>query len=149
MSLAVTLVIVPCLLAYVFTRELFEYQTENFNKNWSYIFKDIKTDSKYSSSYFILYISRRIAFVSLVFYSVDVPTYQRLVMYNMNLFMFLYIGTNPLKSRIHNKIEQMNEMVVCLVSLHMNFFTDWVSDPEVQEMYGWSMIAIILIQMTF
>jgi len=74
-SIAVTLVIIPALLVYVFTRELFEYQTEKFNKNWSYIFKDIKTDSKFSSSYFVLYIARRIIFVLLVFYSVNVPTY--------------------------------------------------------------------------
>ena len=67
----------------------------------------------------------------------------------MNLLMFIYIGASPLKSRIHNKIEMMNEMVVCVVSLHMNFFTDWVPDPELQEMFGWSYIAIILLQMTF
>jgi hypothetical protein len=42
-----------------------------------------------------------------------------------------------------NTLELFNELCVYLSTLHLVFFTDWVPTPELQAMYGWSMLLII------
>ena len=44
-----------------------------------------------------------------------------------------------------NKIELFNEFCICYASLHLNYFTDWVPDTELQYDYGWSLLIIVMI----
>jgi|LauGreDrversion4_2_1035121.scaffolds.fasta_scaffold42063_4 hypothetical protein len=41
-----------------------------------------------------------------------------------------------------NKMEVFNEFCILLASTHLFWFTDFVPDPEVQYIYGWSIIAV-------
>jgi hypothetical protein len=41
----------------------------------------------------------------------------------------------------------INEFLVSLTTVHILFFTDWVPDKQLQYTFGFSMIAVISIQM--
>jgi hypothetical protein len=53
---------------------------------------------------------------------------------------------NPLKTRRDNRIELMNECWIAAATYNIMLFTDWVPDPEVRYIYGWSFIVIMCCQ---
>jgi len=63
--------------------------------------------------------------------------------------IIIYQGYNsPLKGKLRNRIELFNEASIHAASLHLVFFTEWTSDPELQFQFGWSMLAVIVFCMT-
>ena len=111
-------------------------------RKWGFLFEEIRYKDNFFKIYYLIYVFRRLSFVCLAFY-VATPTYQRIVVQLTNLLNFWYVGKSPLERRSLNRLEMINESVVCLVCLHLNFFTEWIDDPNVQSMYGWSLILIV------
>jgi len=67
-----------------------------------------------------------------------------------NLVMLIYVGyNNSLLGKFANRLEQFNEIMVCFITFHMYFFTDWVldknghPDKDVQYNYGIMMNCFI------
>ena len=54
----------------------------------------------------------------------------------------------PFEDPTVNRIELFNEFFVCLMSLHINFYTDWVPTQKLRFQYGWSMIALASVMVT-
>ena len=148
MSFYTSFFLIPTIIVYVLTRNRETYLSSEFMQKWGFLFDEIKYQDRFFSIYYLIYAFRRLSFVCLSFY-VLTPTYQRVIVQITNLLNFWYIGQSPLNRRTLNRLEMLNELVVCLVCLHSNFFTDWVDDPHVQSMYGWSMIIIVSLHMAF
>ena len=147
--LVVCLVLIPMLLIHILRMPLSVYQKEAFKNRWEVIHEDIRTDSKFASSYFIIFVARRVIFITISFFLVESPGMQRLVIFYMNLTVLLYTGSKPLVGRLLNRYEIANEIVVCLISWHLCFFSDWIDDEEAKVNYGWSLVVIIVVHMIF
>ena len=64
--------------------------------------------------------------------------------------MIIYQGrTSPLLSRFDNNLELMNEWFVCMSTLHLCFYTDFIPDPELQYSLGWSLNGFTLVMITY
>ena len=64
--------------------------------------------------------------------------------------MIIYQGrTSPLLSRFDNNLELMNEWFVCMSTLHLCFYTDYIPDPELQYSLGWSLNGFTLVMITY
>ena len=62
----------------------------------------------------------------------------------------IYIGHARAQERIElNYIELVNEFFVQEASVHLIFFTDFITDASVQYQYGWYMIAGITFVFVF
>ena len=62
--------------------------------------------------------------------------------------MMMYIGGSySLESLVLNRLELFNEICICVISLHLLFFTDWLS-VEMQAKCGWSMIICTAVLIT-
>jgi len=68
-----------------------------------------------------------------------------------NLAMLIYVGyNNSLLGKFSNRLEMFNELMVCFITFHMYFFTDWVlgkngqPDKDVQYNYGIMMNCFIV-----
>ena len=66
--LALTIVFVPLVMLYVYTRELPRYFNKYFNMRWGVLLEDLKVRDRMSSMYYLVYVIRRILFVYIVFY---------------------------------------------------------------------------------
>ena len=63
----------------------------------------------------------------------------------LNLGVVAYQGNyKPLISKTSNWLEASNEVHIEAATLNMLMFTEWVDDPEVRYLYGWSFIIIML-----
>ena len=63
----------------------------------------------------------------------------------LNLVVVAYQGFyKPLISKATNWLEASNEVHIEAATLNMMMFTEWVDDPEVRYLYGWSFIIIML-----
>jgi hypothetical protein len=48
----------------------------------------------------------------------------------LNLAILIYTGQNhPLEGQSRNNLEFFNELMVCYITFHMFYFTDWVGKP--------------------
>lgn len=54
----------------------------------------------------------------------------------------IYIGLErPFQSQTRNKVEMLEEMAIIVLSYHCFCFTDWISDLEVRNNLGYSIIV--------
>jgi len=95
-SLFISVLLIPAVLLYIFTKDISDYKTDNFRNKWGVVFEDIKTSDKFLASYFIIYCARRMIFCLFVFFVSHLPNMQLLMIQYMNLFVYLYVGNSPL-----------------------------------------------------
>ena len=94
--------------------------------------------------FYPIYCARRMIFCFAAFGMYQIPAQQvQLVMY-MNLAIFMYkLNYKPLEWRMQNYVDFFNEATICICTMHMLFFTEWVADLDVRYGYGWSLIVIM------
>ena len=93
-------------------------------------------------TYYFVYGIRRSLFISFSYFLTDYPILQIICLNLMNLLILIYITeVQPFFGRFRNRIELMNDFGQILLSFHIMYFTDWVSSPDTQVMYGWVMIT--------
>jgi hypothetical protein len=62
----------------------------------------------------------------------------------MNLAVTAYQGYfKPIPFKRYNWLEACNEVHIAAATLNVMMFTEWVPDPEVRYLYGWTFIAIM------
>jgi hypothetical protein len=87
---------------------------------------------------------RRIFFVILVFI-LPKASCQLLALQMMNLMISIYnLQYKPFELRVKNRLEIFNEVCIFYSVLHMNFFTDWIADAQMQYSLGWSLITLVV-----
>jgi uracil DNA glycosylase len=60
--------------------------------------------------------------------------------------MIIYlVYVRPFKQPSQNYIEIFNEINIMVAALHLFLFTDFVDSPETQYLIGWSLIAVMLL----
>ena len=54
----------------------------------------------------------------------------------------------PFESKLQNYQETINEIWVLLASYHLLVYTEWVSHLETRFTMGWSLLAIVCLNVT-
>ena len=55
----------------------------------------------------------------------------------LNLAILIYTGKNyPLEGTNRNRLEFFNEIMVCYITMHMLYFTDWIGEPPKAKVGG-------------
>ena len=57
------------------------------------------------------------------------------------------ILVKPLEDPKANRMMIINESFILMASYHLFFFTDYLTDPDLQYNIGWSLIAVTLLNM--
>lgn len=75
-----------------------------------------------------------------------VPGIQLVALNLLNLTSLIYLGQQqPFDNRFKNRIEMFNEFTVCICSMLMMCFTNFIPEIETQSFMGWQMIGVIVI----
>jgi len=65
-----------------------------------------------------------------------------------SILVMIYLAkVKPFNLPVMNTMEVFNEFSILLASLHLFQFTDFVPDPEVQYLFGWSIIVISILNL--
>ncbi len=64
-----------------------------------------------------------------------------MVLHSMLVLMYV-TAVRPFEQPLMNRMEIFNEFCILLAATHLFWFTDFVADPEIQYQYGWSLIAV-------
>ena len=95
------------------------------------MFDGVKLESKWTASFYLIFIIRRLIFVIMCFGLDNYSGLTLVLLCLMNLAMLIYVGiVEPLIERRFNRLEIFNELFVCFITFHMCFFTDWVLDEK-------------------
>eukprot|EP00347_Sterkiella_histriomuscorum_P018674 403344610 len=76
----------------------------------------------------------------------DYPYFQISLLLYQSLLLYIYVGiVKPFETVKFNRIEQFNEVCILAVSYHLLIFTDYVDDTDIQDDFGYSIIAITMV----
>ena len=56
---------------------------------------------------------------------------------------------HPFQNRLMGLTEIVNEICIVMAGYHMFWFTNYVSDLESELIFGWSLISLILFNVSF
>ena len=147
----VTLIVVPIGFGYALSQHINIYQKLKFRHRWGSLFENVKLRNKVTAAFWLIFVIRRIVFVSIIFGLEEYPCQSLQLVCYSNLIILIYTGYNyPLIGRPSNRLEMFNELTVCTVSFHMFLFTDWVldskgsPDEEAQYQFGILLNAYVL-----
>ena len=142
----IALFLLPLLWVYAMRRSVRRLNTRQFQSRFGSLFEDIKTKSKWTMVYYLLFILRRITYCCIAFGLYDFPCLQVQCLMWMNLFFLIYQGSiKPFIQRTKNHIEMINETAITIVTAHDLFFTELMATRSGRQLMGWSMIAVMLI----
>ena len=105
---------------------------------------NLQVNSKYQVGYNILYLTRRILYVFILFNSfcVKYQIIQVLMLTYLNLFCFAYVVQHrPFLTKQRNQTEILNELSVSITTESMLFYTGLL-DPDTQNRIGWASVAL-------
>ena len=101
-------------------------------------------EGKKNLVYFLLFVIRRLIFITTAFTLINHGGIQIMVLNYINLFVITYFGqVYPLKVRLKNHIEFSNEVFVQFATFHFVCFTDFVGEAQTQYYIGFSLILLI------
>ena len=127
----VTLVIVPITFMYTLSQHINLYQQLKFKHRWGSLFENVKLRNKITAAFWLIFVIRRILFVTIVFAMEHISCPSLILICYTNLAILIYTAYNyPLIGRPNNRLELFNEFIVCTVTFHMFLFTDWVLDEN-------------------
>ena len=143
-SLSMTVVLIPGILLYVFTRDLESIKEKPFHQKWGSLYEEFRQNSKLQAGYMAVFVLRRAVFVAISFLLPFYPWLQITLIIYLNLLIFLYAGsTKPHDSILKNRIEFFNEICIHCASICMLLFTDLMPLQIDHYFIGWGMIGLI------
>ena len=89
------------------------------------------TKKRSSLAFYPIYMTRRVLFIFLAFGLETYPGIGLMSLILMNLGIMIYVSnTRPIIGKLKNRLEIFNEFMVCCVSFHMLYFSEWVSNVK-------------------
>lgn len=145
--LLIALVFIPGVYLNVLSKPLWKYTHPVFLKKWGGLVEGLNVKTKASVFQPVLFIIRRLLFVSLAFF-LPLTSIQIQVMNYINLFVFIYFGQiRPLENRKRNSLELFNEFIVLTLTVHLFCFSDMIESEDTKYLCGYSMIFLLALMM--
>ena len=117
---------------------------EGFMMKFGQLYEDIKYENKWARSYFLVFMIRRILYVTFAFY-VLTPILQILCLFFSNQAALIYHGSiMPAQSRFENRLNLFNEFFITSTCLTVVFYTAWIGDAMLEYNLGWVTIMLTL-----
>ena len=143
-SLSVCVVILPGLMVFIMFQSFDKLKEPEFQKTWGSLYQGIQLDSKWQVACNLVFMFRRMFFITICFNLAQIPGVQIILVNLSNLASCVYYGkVKPFQTRFQTYLNLFNELLVTIVTWHMMLFTDFVPDQDIQYMLGWSMIIVI------
>jgi hypothetical protein len=121
-----------------------KFQEKKFNRKYGAMFDQMRPGRKIYLLYYVLFSLRRLIFCALAFYCTHLSFFQVQMLMYLNLLVLLYVGgVKPFETRFKNRIEMFNELCICLLTIQMCLFTDFVGGKEAQFDAGWQMVGVM------
>ena len=115
------------------------------------LFSSFRIEQKGAYFFDILFMIRRFQLILILIFLVDDSPYLQIWCYLLlSLLQLTYvISVQPFEAGMLNLGEIVNESCVTLTAYHLFWFTDYVSVLESEKVFGWSLISLIVLCVTF
>jgi hypothetical protein len=130
-SLVMAIIILPSMMIFVINRPLSEIKEESFKKRWGSLYDGFRLHSKGQVAANLVFMLRRILFVLICFQLDTIPGVQVILVNLINLFASIYYGYfKPFESKLRTFLDFFNEFCLVVITWHMMFFTEYISDLQ-------------------
>lgn len=136
-------IFVPISIVYVLLKPIETLENEEFKDKWGVIYEAYKFQDTVKIKYRLFFCLRRIVFVSSIVIFDQYPFMQLLLLLEVNLAMSLFIGRKPMKNRLNNIIEIMNEFLMASICYNGIVLTDYLTQIEDKYEGSWIMVSLI------
>ena len=128
-------------------------QASEFQDRWSVLYEHVSFQIKPKIAYSIVFILRRMAYVWIAVWMLELPGMQIISLNLSNLAMQVYQGVKPLKTRTLNVRETLNNILIAISTYIFMSFSDWGPEEETKYLMGWVLLATmstqLLVQLCF
>ena len=137
-------IVIPGLFFWMFTKNLNRIKSNTFQKRWGVLTDELSMQRPTEITFYLMYCLRRVFFVGLSVVFVNTPVFQVIGINLLNLVMLIYIAQiQPFKGRFRNRIELFNDFGQINISFFLALFTPFMTNPEVQDDYGWLVVGLV------
>jgi hypothetical protein len=91
-SIFSTLIVFPLVLIWFITRKIEVYRKKDFKQKFGALYDGVKTEDKYTISFSLVFVLRRILFFLIAFNFYEYTLFQAMNIAFLNLFMIIYTG---------------------------------------------------------
>lgn len=131
---------------YLLWRQINKLKEEESIKRFGSTYMELRTDSKAALMYNVVYMLRRLAFALTAVLLKSLPSIQVAFTCFQSLVVITYIAqVQPFELPLLNTMEIVNEFTILVATYHLFLFTDYVEDPNMQYILGWSMIGLTVL----
>ena len=148
---ALSLTILGLLIIYPLWMQCFLYyrrhhlRTEVFKKKYSNAYRGLEEKDLKFLAYPLFFYYRRILIpLSIILFPQNMIAHYLTLTLSGIATMVLIGVKKPFKSRSRNTVEILEESVIIVLMYHMFCFTDWIDDPMLQFVLGYSVIGFVL-----
>lgn len=122
-------VILPICYIFIFTRSLDSLRDSEFKKRWGNLYWYLKMDGKWRILWYIVFLGRRIIFVTIAFSNDAYQILQFQTVLLLNLAMIICQGKlDAFIDPTLNKLYLFNEFQISFAVVHMLTYSDFVPD---------------------
>lgn len=143
--LFVTVVFFPICVVFLLRKNIKKLDARHLQIRWAALYSNIRIKNKPQMFYKFFFIIRRLNYVLIVFLWMKAhPIFQVLMLEITNLMQLMYFAHFlPKYGKRLNAIEIMNEIQVCLCTMHLCIFSDFVPNLDEQYFMGWVFIILL------
>ena len=136
------------LVPFSFTGILWYYQEdldeEDIKQKIGSLYLGLKYDNEFTKIHCLVYMLRRSLFVLITFSLLKYPGIQIQVFIYTGILYIIYLNHVYLhEDSFASRLETCNEFMLILICYHIVLIVGLVSDYEMKEMIGWSLIVMV------
>lgn len=140
----ICIVFVPCVTLHLMLLPLDELAKEKTRERWGMFFLDLDYRSPHKLFYQIVFMGRRVIFVSIAFLLVPFGGLQIVLFNILNMLVFeAFTLTRPLRTKFRNDLETFNEFMIGIIMIICVSFTDFCKDEVHKYNMGWMMLFVM------
>lgn len=124
--------------------------TEREKKSYESLFSDYNLKERRAIRFSAIFFFRRFFMLFVIVFLTEQRNIQIVAQLWTTLFIMSYTAfILPYKSLIQNVQEIFNEWTVLVAAYHLFIFTEWVTDQNRRLEFGWSLIAVVGLNVAF
>lgn len=145
----ISAVFLPCATLHLMLLPLDELAKRKTREKWGMYFLEIDPRSSWKQLHQIVFLFRRILFVSIAFLLLPMGGLQMVLFNILNMFVFeAFSLLRPLVGKFRNDIETFNEFMIGMIMITCFCFSDFCNDEVYKYNMGWFMLILVAIILT-
>lgn len=148
--LLLIIIFLPIIVTVFMEKKKLMLKKQIFKEQYDSLYDGFDIRSASNQRFIGLFYLRRLLFSITCVFLTDHPAFQVQLYLLSSIINSTYIGlSKPYEGLGKNRVEIFNEVTIFAVGTHLVALTDFVDDEDTRTIIGWSLIAVVMINIAY